>query len=353
MKHSKIFKLIALLAVLTLIVTSFAACSDKDEEGAETTTEAVTETTTEPEPLDINPLTGLSGFPESAQGKRPVAVVVENHPQARPQWGLCSPDIVIEGLAEGGITRMMYVFADITSAPKVGPTRSARNNYIEMAAALDAVYVHFGGSYAAYNLMKSDSGIDHIDGSYDGKYFSRDKSRGVATEHTAYTTGEWITNAIADKGFRTEVDEKYAAPFKFAKQTRTLANQCESVKVVFSNNYTHTFQYDSTDGLFYNVMNTTPMKDADGKQMAVENVIVIYCNVTSLNGDAKLVNWNLTSGKGLYFSNGGYEEITWEKGGVHDMLKLYSADGSELELNQGKSWIGFVPQANSGSTDIA
>ncbi|MBQ5995657.1 MAG: DUF3048 domain-containing protein [Clostridia bacterium] len=353
MNKQKFLKLIAVLAVVTLIATLFAACSGKDEEDVTTTTELVTETTTEPEPTDVNPLTGLRGFPEAAQGKRPVAIVVENHPQARPQWGLCDPDIVIEGLAEGGITRMMYVFADVNAANKVGPTRSARNNYVEMAQALDAVYVHFGGSYAAYNLMKTDTSIDHIDGSYDGKYFKRDKSRGVATEHTAYTTGEWVAQAIADKGFRTDVKEDYAKPFNFAKQTRTLQNQCESVRVVFSNNYTHTFQYDDTDGLFYNIMNTTPMKDSDGNQMKVTNVIVIYCNVTALGGDAKLVDWNLNEGKGLYFTNGGYEEITWKKGGVHDMLKLYSSDGSELQLNPGKSWIGFVPQANSASTEIA
>ena len=353
MKFSKALRIIAVFAVLAMLVTMFASCSDKDEEESTTAEVTVTETTTEPESTDVNPLTGMRGFPEEAQGKRPVAVVVENHPQARPQWGLCDPDIVIEGNAEGGITRMMYVFANADDIEKVGPIRSARNNYIEMAAAFDAIYVHFGGSYAAYNLMKSDKSIDHIDGSYDQSYFKRDKSRGVATEHTAYSMGEWLQDAISAKGFRTDIDEAYAKPFKFAKETRKLANECESVRVVFSTGYAHTFQYEDSDGRFYNIMNTTPMNDADGNQMSVDNVIVIYCNVTSLNGDAKLVNWNLTEGEGLYFSNGSYEDITWKKGGVHDMLKLYAADGSELKLNPGKSWIGFVPSSNSGSTEIA
>src|SRR5438270_6397106 len=41
--------------------------------------------------------------PASA-AQRPFAVVVENHPDSRPQSGLSQADIVYEALAEGGIT---------------------------------------------------------------------------------------------------------------------------------------------------------------------------------------------------------------------------------------------------------
>ena len=40
-----------------------------------------------PDPI-LNPLTGIEGYNEDAVGKRPVAVVVENSPDARPQWGI-------------------------------------------------------------------------------------------------------------------------------------------------------------------------------------------------------------------------------------------------------------------------
>ena len=116
------------------------------------------------------------------------------------------------------------------------------------------------------------------------------------------------------------------------------------------NSYNHTFKYNSSDGLYYNYMNTTEMVDENGKQMAVSNVIVIYCNVTMV--DSKLVEWNLSSGSGLYVSNGTVENITWKKGGTHDMLKLYSSDGTELKLNTGKSWMGFVPEARESITAV-
>ncbi len=84
------------------------------------------------EAADIDPLTGLSGF--KAQGKRPIAVVVNNSKPARPQWGLFTPDIVFEGVTEAGITRMLWLYSDINKIPdKVGSLRSARHDFVEIA----------------------------------------------------------------------------------------------------------------------------------------------------------------------------------------------------------------------------
>lgn len=350
MSHSKKFKIVAAVLALVVALSVFTACGKKDDIKPDDTS-APSQTEAPAVSGDINPLTGLSGLSESAQGKRPVAVVVENSPEARPQWGLCSPDVVIEGLAEGGITRMLWLYSDISKAGKIGPTRSARHNFVEMAASFDAIYVHFGGSYVAYNLFSSDSSLNHIDGNKrEGKYFRRDKSR--KAPHNAYTTGEQLSTAISDKKFRTDIDASYATPFNFASEKRTLAKPCSSVQIKFSESYKHTFTYNSTDGLYYNNMNSKPMVDSDGKQMAVNNVIIIYSNVTLYKNDTKLVEWNLSEGKGLYASNGTYEEITWKKGSTHNQLKLYSADGSELKINTGKTYMGFVPSSNSSATLI-
>lgn len=350
MIKSRKFRLIAALMVLTLAITVFSSCGNNSSDPIETTPS--TEATQSTVPTSINRLTGLELSDSSAQNKRPVAVVVENSPEARPQWSLCTPDIVVEGLAEGGITRMLWLYSDISNVGKIGPTRSARHNFVEVAAGFDAIYVHFGGSYAAYNLFSSDSSINHIDGNKaEGSYFKRDSSR--KAPHNAYTTGEWITNAIEDKNFRTDIKSGYETPFSFSSEKRTLSNACSSIEMEFSTNYKHTFTYNSADGLYYNNMNSKAMVDSDGNQMAVSNVIVIYSNVGSYKGDEKLVEWNLTSGKGIYISNGSYEEITWKKGSTHSALELYSSDGSELKLNTGKSYIGFVPSSNSSKTVIS
>lgn len=336
----------ALCVILALcMLIPFASCKKKEEEPT-TTTEAPTVTTTEPAPTNINILTGEANLKEEAIGKRPFAIMVENHPDARPQWGLTTPDIVVEGLVEGGITRMMWLYSDVSDVEKIGPCRSARNNYIEVACAFDAIFAHFGGSSYAYNLINSDSSIDNLDYKNGAAKYDRDYSRGVATEHTAYTTGEWITEGISKKGYRTDIKEEYSSPFTFAKSKVTLSGgECNEVKTSFSYSYNHTFKYDSSDGLYYNYMNSNRMMDANGEQMAVKNVLILSCNVTIYGG--KYAEWHLSSGTGYYITNGTYEEINWEKGDTHDMFKFTDKDGNEIEFNTGKFWIGFVPSGNT------
>lgn len=346
------WKLTAGLMSAVLALTAFSACGGETQEAAPTTTVPATEAAAPP----ANPLTG-EPIRQEAVGLRPVAVMVENSPKARPQWGLSTPDIVIEGVVEGGITRMMWLYADTADIPeKVGPTRSARHDYVELAEGFDAVYVHFGGSGYAYDRIEKDN-VDDIDGITDGSYFARDKSRNVSTEHTAYTTGTKLAAAIADKGFRTTLKSGYASPFAFSAEKRTLpGGACTSVYAEFSGSYTHTFRYNADDGLYYNYMNKSEMKDANGKTMAVSNVLILYTDVSAVSGSSSgHRDWDLTGGSGVYVSNGTYQNIRWSKGSASNAsapLKLTDESGNTLELNTGKSWIGFVPADNSGKTEI-
>jgi len=319
------------------------------------TTQQTTQTpTTQVETVKpTNPLTGASGLSDTAIGKRPIAVVVENSPSARPQWGLCSPDIVIEGVVEGGITRMLWLYADVNSIPKVGPMRSARHDFVEMAEGFNSIFIHWGGSTFAYDAIKARK-VTHIDG-MDGKYFYRDKSRAVSSEHTGYSNGESMAKAIKDKNFNTQIDSAYSAPFTFVEKDapRTPAGgACQSVSFVFSSSYKHEFKYNAAEKLYYNYMNSKPMVQDGGKQMAVTNTIVLYCPVAAKGTSSGHMEMDLTGGTGLYASNGSQEAITWKKGGPSAMLRLFAADGTELLLNPGKSYIGFVPAAQSGNTVI-
>ena len=65
------------------------------------------------------------------------------------QTGLSKADIVYETEVEGGITRLLAVFQDITAAEKIGTIRSARYPYVDLAMGHNAIYVHCGqdGTY--------------------------------------------------------------------------------------------------------------------------------------------------------------------------------------------------------------
>ena len=352
-KKTRLMKTLSLISALTLIVTAFTGCGGKEEEP--TTTEPTTVITTEPPVVYRNPLTGEAGYNEELIGNRPVMVVVENHPQSRPQWGLTSSDIVFEMVAEGGITRMILMYADASRLPdKIGPVRSTRHYFLDLAEGYDAIFTHFGQStYAKQQLANHD--IDNINGYVDGSYFSRDKSRNVDSEHTAYTTKEWVTKAIAEKEYRTTLKDGYTDAFQFNIDGNEVLKDgsCVTATVSFSSSYTYTLDYDKQENVYYSSLNGNPFMDSNGTQQNFENIVILYTNISAIAGDTKnRVDFDLSEGEGRYISNGSYEDISWKKGDSTDMLKLYDSEGEELKLNTGRTYIAICDDDREAKNTI-
>ena len=93
-------------------------------------------------------------LPGAGTGNRPIAVMVENSFAARPQSGLILADIVYEIVDEYGITRFVAIYSS-NEAPVVGPVRSARTYYAEIARAFDPIYVFFGTYPQCYGYIES------------------------------------------------------------------------------------------------------------------------------------------------------------------------------------------------------
>lgn len=350
LKKSHLTKLLSLTLALIFIVGSFAGCGSSKEE--ETTTQAPSTTKAPEEVVIRNPLTGEAGYNEKLLKNRPVFVVVENHPDARPQWGLTSSDIVWEMVAEGGITRMLLMYADASRIPeKVGPIRSARHYFVDIAEGFDGIFVHFGFSPYAKSQI-ANHGVNNINGLYDN-YFYRDSSRGVSSEHTAYTTDEAIAKAIENKEYRTTLEEGYETPFKFNSKTKTLSAPCNELKVAFSSSYTYTYTYDKENDVYLSKLNGNNFVDSEGTQQNFENIIVCYTNVSSMGDSKGRVDFDLSEGEGIYVSNGSYTDITWKKGESADIMKFYNKNGDELSLNIGRTYIALMDESARNSNTIA
>lgn len=356
-KKTHFAKILSLVLALIFTLGAFTGCGKDNEE--ETTVPSTTQPTTTPTTSaylsgNINPLTGETGYSEALLKNRPVMVSVENHKDARPQWGITSADIVWEMEAEGGITRMLLMFADATRLPdKIGPTRSARHYFVELVEGFDAIFVHFGGSPQAYTAI-SNHDTDHIDGMSDGNTFSRDTSRNVSSEHRAYTTKDKVVAAIEKKEFRTTLEDKYLNPFKFNSVAKKLPDgNCSEMVVKFSSYATYTYTYSADDNLYYSSLNGSAFNDSDGNRQNFTNLVICYADKSSL-GDAKgRISFDLSEGHGVYVSNGTYQNITWKKGDYSDMFKLYDENGKELALNSGRSYFAIVSSSNESSCTIS
>lgn len=339
-------KITALVLSAALSLTLLAGCSvsEPSQSSSESSSEIA---------AVINPLTGEDGFSESAVGKRPVAVMVSNIKQSLPQWGITDADIVYEAVTEGGITRLMCMFANPDAVPKVGPVRSVREYYPQFSEPFHALFVHFGGSTTGYEALK-EYRIEDIDGMvFAGSAFLQDKERSgkVGREHTFYTDTELLKPAIEKKEFSMTGTCPKAFNFVKPGESATLTGgSAEKATVRFSGYTTAVFEYDKTSGKYLKSQYGQPHIDANNqKQVAVENVVILYSPTSKIVG-TYLTRYDLTGGSGYYLSKGKMQEISWSKGAYNQMFKLTDSEGAPVSFNTGKTWVCVVPNGEKAST---
>ncbi|WP_179136258.1 DUF3048 domain-containing protein [Paenibacillus sp. 32352] len=285
------------------------------------------------------PLTGLvSGQPAH---DRPVVVMVENAPQARPQSGLDQADLVYEILAEGEITRFVAVYQ--AQAPKViGPVRSIRPYFVQLGEALDAVIVHAGWSQDAMDLI-AEHKLEHLDEVYgDGAYYWRSGDRKMP--HNLYTSMDKIRQGIANKKFRTEWKES-GLSYAFAAGKPELASggkPAAKATIHYIRGYNVSYEYDVETGLYKRFMEGKPHNDKEtGKQLTAANVLVCESKHQVLDNEGRRDVDVTGPGKGYLLQAGRMKEVTWEQ--HNGMIRAFS-EGKELAMLPGQTWIQVIPE---------
>lgn len=371
-------RIFALCSVLLLSLTVFAGCGSKPtEESAASEPEATataaptaeaessaTESTAEPteapstEPANVNLLTGLPTLTDGAIGKRPVAVMVNNVDAALPQYGISAADLIFELPVEYDLTRLMAVYGDYTQIPEVCSIRSCRYYYPILAVGFDAIYVNWGMNESVARPTVNSMDIDQYDGDEYGlgDCFGRDKARyesGYAWEHTGVFHGPNFPSVLEKDKVRTDLKEdKTGTAFNFVEMDKNAApngEDAQKVRVDFGANYS-VFTYDEENHEYLKNFKDSPHMDGISKeQLKFENVIVLETEIKPYPGDEviKYVNWEGgENAKGYYISEGKMVPITWSKAGMYDPLKFFDANGNELQLNRGKSYIAFTYAGN-------
>src|SRR3989475_10715441 len=86
-----------------------------------------------------------------------LGIVVDNAIPARPQWGLSEADIVYEVPTEGMITRFLALFCG-DGPDTVGPVRSLRLQFLDIAGDYSATVAHAGSSESALAAVEGHAG---------------------------------------------------------------------------------------------------------------------------------------------------------------------------------------------------
>lgn len=317
---------------------------------------------TEPCPLSGKLYTKVER--EAWETRTPLAIMIENHVDARPQSGLNNADVIFEAVAEGGITRFMGMYYCDVQAQDVivAPVRSARTYFIDWASSYqEPLYVHVGGA----NLPGPSDALGQLErykwaGANDLNQFSigfptfvrnydrikLEEGRELATEHTMETSTERLWDYARDKREITawKGKSKFTAwTFKDdAKETG------ETTKITHDfwegyKQFTAGWEFDGGSNTYLRSTGGTGHTDNNtGQQLRAKNVIVLFTTEKGpINENKHMLYGTVGNGKAIIFQDGKAVQATWQKASRTGVLQ-FLVGGKPAQLNRGLTWISVV-----------
>lgn len=299
---------------------------------------------TEVNPFDAeSPLNGVMTTKEKAE-RRPVGVMIENHPEARPQSGLDKAGLVYEGVTEGGITRFLAFFVE-NDLDELGPIRSARTCFVRTADEYNAFYAHVGGNGDALALIAELDNFFDLNEFSLGKFFWRDKKR--YAPHNMYSSTGSLRKAGESKKWNANAEyDKWSFKEDNSKESR---GATQKISINFSSaSYKVDYYYDLEKNEYKRNLANKEHTDKNSKeQIKAKTVIVQYTqswvkpqeyagdgNSTEIKNDG--------TGKAVIYRDGQKIIGAWKKLSRKQRTKFYDEAGNEVILNRGPIWIEYA-----------
>lgn len=315
---------------------------------------------TPPEPVVIDVIVPSDTIPSPLNGAyvplgtediRPMAVMLDHSPEARPLTGISQASIVFETLAEGGVTRLMPIFQTLDDVT-IGPVRSAREYFLPWARAFESVYVHSGGSVAGLAALRAHRDIPDADEFSNGASFYRNPS--IAAPHNLFTSIGRLRDLVVKRQWSSDVS--------YSGWTVTdevpSGQEAQKITVDFSiTPYRVIWTYDKENGLYRRTVGGVIAEDrATRQQLMAKNIIVLFAQVDPAPPPAPIegvVVQSVGKGEAWFFRDGVMNKGTWEKATFESPLVFKKTDGASYGIARGQVWIEVVNKnkANAVTTE--
>lgn len=313
------------------------------------------------------------------EARRPLFVMVENHPDARPQSGLSRADVVFEAIAEGGVTRfgVMYYCAAQVQDILIAPVRSARTYFVDWASGFNLpMYVHIGGANVpgptdalgqisdyGWNMQND---INQFSVGYPTfvRDYNRIPGKELATEHTMVSTTEKLWKVAAKRDWTNmSPDRKYGRKtiegtdwnqgyqgWSFEEEPGERGDVTTVSYDFWSGygDYSIKWDYDAELDAFKRTMGGELHVDFNNNEVVTAaNVIVLLTTEKGPINEKKHMIYGTTGrGTALIFKHGDVIKATWNKKTRESELTFSDRRGQEVELARGMVWISVLNKAN-------
>lgn len=276
----------------------------------------------------------------------PICVMIENaaFSGVRPQSGLAAASIVYEVIVEGGITRLMAVYAGEQTDP-VGPVRSARDTYIEFASEIDCMYTHAGGSETAMAALDGLK-LKNLDALREGKYFWRDDSK--SSPHNLFTkTSNLEDAALNGHSWKNEptYDTWLFRDDNKARKTPGQEGYISNINIEYGGAYNveYKFNFENNNYERYNG-DDAHIDNNTGKILTTRKVIIQKVPPGWFLEGKGRINFAVTGeGEAVIFQEGEVIVGKWKKPNRLSRTLFFDGNGNEIEFIRGNTWLDIVP----------
>ncbi|MFA5986737.1 MAG: DUF3048 domain-containing protein [Parcubacteria group bacterium] len=330
-------------------------------------------------PANASPITGLAC---DNYDKRPFGVMYSGDVETRPYFSnITKADMVVEmphrAIHDG--TRVMGVFG--CNAPtQIGPMRSARVDFMNVAGSIDAVFVLWGGDSVTKNLLdnKVMNSLTCADGGVnagDAACYRLDK--GVVPldmEDRAFTSMPELIKSASGYGYSNQ--NTFAGFEHQGEISRDQRPEYGQISVGYDNPFRVNYEYNPETNSYDRLFNKKEEYDFVTKErVSPKNVIVIQTKKDAFYIDTDYVSQGLRDpwagidethkkndngqypnfqlgdpwfdtrfeGEAYFYMNGQEIVGTWKKErGDKKPFKFYDANGQDVHFVPGQIWLQVV-----------
>ena len=296
--------------------------------------------------MEAAPLTGEE-FVAGSLGHGAFMAKIDNHPDARPQFGLNRTDIVFEELVEGGLSRYVAIWqSDLPDS--IGPVRSIRPMDPDIASPFKGIIAYSGGKLKFIYMMRDTQVENLMHGlAKTAKYMSRTDLR--EAPHNVVVKAAKV---IADKPNLVAPDQAFtfAAPGEMPTAVQFGAPRAV-LHAQFSLGNEPSWVWDGEAGVYKRRQAGGAWDvDEEGNVLTAKNVIA---QIVSTSREYGYVPKAVVIGKGTaHISTGGKTfTVQWTKRDRNSFTAFMFQDGNVVKLAPGNTWIELVPTSGKFWTD--
>jgi hypothetical protein len=292
---------------------------------------------------------GIFFDPADVDQAYPVAIVLDNVLEARPQAGLDKASIVFEAAAEGGITRFLAIFTWLDNIERIGAIRSARPYFLDWSEEFGKpIFLHVGGSADALNGINRRALINLDEFYWRDSYYSRVADR--EAPHNVFTTPALLkkikenyllnTSKYDSWQFKDDAEQEERGEISIQKIDFSKANYD------YEADYLVAWKYDKIANDYVRWQGDYVHKAENGAAIRAKNIAVVYTKQQIIDDVGRLKIKTIGKGKAQIFQDGKVIEGQWRKDDAVSRIKFYNNNNEEVELNAGQTWIEVVPIGN-------